>query len=101
MRSLTLYTRVILKGNHRGKGHNSTFAPLSCAITTNTKHLCPHRPPFPQLADILFADILFINILFINILFINILFINILFTDILFIDIPFINIPFIDILFIN
>ena len=57
MRSLAPYTRVILKGSRRGRGHNSTSAPPSCVITTNTKRLRLCRPPSSQLADIPSADI--------------------------------------------
>jgi len=81
MRSLAHYTRAILRGSCRGKGYNSIFVSLSYAVTTNTKRLCLRRPPFLQLADILFTDILFTDILFINIPFINILFIDILSTN--------------------
>ena len=57
MRSSALYTHVILKGSHRSKGHNSTSAPPSRIIITNTKHLRPRRPPSPQPADIPSTDI--------------------------------------------
>jgi len=84
MRSLTLYTRVMLKGSCRGRGYNSTFALLSCAVTTNTERLCLRRLPFLQLVDILSIDIPSVDILFIDILFADIPFIDILFIDILF-----------------
>ena len=52
MRSLAPYTRVILRGNCRGRGYNSTFVLLSRVITINAECLRPCRPPFSQLADI-------------------------------------------------
>ena len=52
MKSLAPYTRVILRGNRRGKGHNSTSTLLSRVITTNAEHLRLRHPPSPQLADI-------------------------------------------------
>ena len=52
MRSSAPYTRATLRGNHHGKGHNSTSALPSRIITTNTEHLRPRRPPSLQLADI-------------------------------------------------
>ena len=52
MRSSAPYTRATLRGNRRGKSHNSTSAPPSRVITTNAKRLRPRRPPSPQLADI-------------------------------------------------
>ena len=57
MRSSAPYTRATLKGSHRGRGHNSTFAPPSRAVTTNTECLRLRRPPSPQPADIPSADI--------------------------------------------
>ena len=57
MRSSAPYTRAMLGGSRRGRGHNSTFTPLSCVITINTEHLRLRRPPSPQPADILSADI--------------------------------------------
>ena len=57
MRSLAPYTHAILRGNRRSRGHNSTSAPLSRAVTTNAKRLRSHRPPSPQPADIPSADI--------------------------------------------
>ena len=52
MRSLAPYTRVILRGNHHGKGYNSTSALLSRVITTNTERLRLRRLPSLQLVDI-------------------------------------------------
>jgi len=83
MRSLAPYTCVTLRGSYCGKGHNSTFALLSCAITTNTKYLYLHRLPSPQPADISSIDIPSMDILS---------------TDILSTDIPSTDIPFTDIL---
>jgi len=79
----------MLKGSRCSRGHNSTFAPLSCAVTTNTECLCLRRPPSPQLADILSTDIPSIDIPSADIPS----------ADILSVDIPFIDIPFTDIPF--
>ena len=57
MRSLAPYTRAILRGGRRGRGHNSTSALPSRAVTINTEGLRLRRPPSPQLADIPSADI--------------------------------------------
>ena len=57
MRSSAPYTRATLRGSRRGRGHNSTSAPPSRAVTTNTERLRPRRPPSPQPADIPSADI--------------------------------------------
>jgi len=78
MRSLAPYTCAILRGSCRGKGHNSTFAPLSRAITTNTERLCLRRPPSPQPADILSIDIPSADIPSMDIPFADILFVDIL-----------------------
>ena len=56
MRSLTPYTRVILR-SYYGKGYNFTFTLLSRAVTTNTKCLYLYPPPSLQPADIPFIDI--------------------------------------------
>ena len=64
MRSSAPYTRAMLRGSHRGKGYNSTSAPLNRIVTTNTKHLRLCCLPSPQPADIPSADILFMDILF-------------------------------------
>jgi len=45
MRSLAPYTRAMLRGSRRGRGYNSTSAPLSRVVTTNTKRLRLRRPP--------------------------------------------------------
>jgi len=45
MRFLALYTRAMLKGSRRGRGHNFTFATPSRAVITNIKRLRPRRPP--------------------------------------------------------
>jgi hypothetical protein len=50
MRSLAPYTRAILRGIRRRRGSNSTSAPLSYAVNTNTERL--RHQPSPQLADI-------------------------------------------------
>ena len=63
MRSSAPYTRAILRGSCRGRGHNSTSVLLSRVVTTNAECLYPRRPPSPQLADILSADILSADIL--------------------------------------
>jgi len=76
----------MLKGSYRGRGYNSTFAPPSYAITTNTERLRLCCLPSPQPADILSTDIPSMDIPS---------------TDILSIDIPSIDIPFIDILSTN
>ena len=68
MRSLASYTRAILRGSCRGRGHNATSAPPSRIVTTNAKRLRLRRPPSPQPTDILSADIPSIDILFTNIL---------------------------------
>ena len=52
MRSLALYTYVMLRGIYYYKGPNSTSAPLSCVVNTNTECLCLCRWPSLQLADI-------------------------------------------------
>ena len=52
MRSSAPYTRATLRGNCRGRGHNSTSALLSRVITTNAERLRLRRPPSLQLADI-------------------------------------------------
>src|SRR6266567_6778723 len=57
MRSSAPYTRATLRGSRRGRGHNSTSAPPSRAVTTNAERLRSRRPPSPQPADILSADI--------------------------------------------
>ena len=67
MRSLASYTRVILKGSYCSKGYNSTSAPLSRVVTTNTEYLRPRRPPSPQPADIPSADIPSADIPFVDI----------------------------------
>ena len=82
MRSLAPYTRVTLRRNRHGRGHNSTFTPLSRAVTTNTKCLRLCRPPSLQPADIPSTDISSMDILSADILF----------TDILSTDIPFVDI---------
>ena len=51
MRSSAPYTRAILRGSHRGRGHNSTSTP-SAPLSRNTTRLRLHRPPFPQPVDI-------------------------------------------------
>ena len=58
MRFSAPYTRATLRGSCCGRGYNSTSAPPSCVITTNTKRLCLRRPLSLQLADIPSADIL-------------------------------------------
>ena len=63
MRSSAPYTRTTLKGSCCGRGHNSTSAPLSRVVTTNTKRLRLHCPPSLQLADIPSMDILFADTL--------------------------------------
>ena len=67
MRFSVPYTRATLRGSHCSRGHNSTFAPLSCVVTTNAECLRPHRPPSPQPVDILSADIPSADILFVDI----------------------------------
>ena len=52
MRSSAPYTHATLRGSYCGRGHNSTFALPSRAVTTNTKRLRPRRPPSLQPADI-------------------------------------------------
>ena len=52
MRSTAPYTRATLRGNCRGRGHNSTSIPLSRVVTTNAKYLRLCRLPSPQLVDI-------------------------------------------------
>ena len=84
MKSSAPYTHIILRGSHCGKGHNFTFAPPSCIITTNAERLCPHRPPSPQPADIPSTDIPSADIPS---------------ADIPSADIPSADIPFADILF--
>ena len=68
MRSSAPYTCAMLRGSCYSRGYNSTSAPLSCVVTTNTKrlHLC--RPLSLQPADNLSIDIPSIDILFADIL---------------------------------
>ena len=56
MRSLAPYTHVTLRRSRRGRGHNSTSAPLSRVVNTNAKRLhlrlrlrlCLRRQPSSQ-----------------------------------------------------
>ena len=63
----------MLRGSRRGRGYNSTSAPLSRVVTTNTERLRLRRPPSPQPADIPSADIPSVGIPFADIPFANIL----------------------------